>query len=75
MREKIQLDQIRCERCVSRLAGELSPVEGISEARIEMGTSSLIVEYRDASAEGVNAAIKKAGFGVVTRFELGPDEL
>jgi copper chaperone CopZ len=72
MREKIQLDQIRCERCVARLTGELSPIEGLTEARVEMGTSSVIVEYDDDSADAVNTAFRKGGFGVVMRQPLAP---
>jgi copper chaperone CopZ len=75
MREKIQLDQIRCERCVSRLAGELSPIEGISEARIEMGTSSIIIEYVEGARPAIDTAFKKGGFGVVDRREMAPDTI
>lgn len=70
MRESIQLDQIRCERCVARLTTELSAVEGLNEARVEMGTSSIIVDYDDSSAEQLQAAIRKGGFGIVQRTEL-----
>lgn len=70
MRESIQLDQIRCERCVARLTTELSTVEGLNEARVEMGTSSIIVNYEDDSRDALEAAIKKGGFGIVQRTEL-----
>ena len=70
MRESIQLHEIRCERCVNRLAAELAPIKGLLDARVEMGTSSLIVEYADEVREHVDAAIKKAGFQVLDRFEL-----
>lgn len=70
MRESIQLDQIRCERCVARLTKELTTVEGLNEARVEMGTSSIIVSYDDECREQLEAAIKKGGFGIVQRTEL-----
>jgi len=70
MRESIQLHEIRCERCVNRLATALAPIKGLVEARVEMGTSSIIVEYDEGSQPEVDAAIKKAGFAVLDRFEL-----
>ncbi|MCW2950021.1 MAG: hypothetical protein JWN41_1034 [Thermoleophilia bacterium] len=72
MREKIHLDQIRCERCVSRLTGELAPIDGLTEARVEMGTSSIILEYADEATDAVNLALKKGGFSVVERRPLAP---
>ena len=72
MREKIRLDEIRCERCVDRLTGELAPIEGLSEARVEMGTSSIIVEYEDSSADEFALALKKGGFRVIERRPLEP---
>jgi copper chaperone CopZ len=72
MREKIQLDQIRCERCVTRLTGELSPIEGLTEARVEMGTSSVIVDYDEASGPQLEQAFRKGGFQVVFRQPLEP---
>ena len=70
MRESIQLHEIRCERCVNRLATALAPIKGLTEARVEMGTSSIIVDYAEGSQPEVNEAIKKAGFAVLDRFEV-----
>ena len=70
MRERIQLDQIRCERCVSRLAENLGPLKGINDARIEMGTSSVVVDYDDEQREALDAALMKANFRIVQREEL-----
>ncbi|MEO6866614.1 MAG: heavy-metal-associated domain-containing protein [Gaiellales bacterium] len=73
MREQIVLDQIRCERCVSRLAEGLAPLKGINDARIEMGTSSLIIDYDDEQREMIDAAIKGANFKIVERVELAAE--
>lgn len=70
MYESIQLQQIRCERCVSRLAEHLAPLKGIDEARVEMGTSSVIVRYDDAAREPLDAALVAAGFTIVGRHAL-----
>lgn len=67
MRESITLERIKCERCVSRLAEALAPLRGINEARVEIGTSSVIVDYEDATTDELNQAIKKAGFTVISR--------
>jgi len=73
MREKIQLDQIRCERCVARLTTNLAEVDGLNDARVEMGTSSLIIDYDDEQREALDAALKKASFRIIQREVLAPD--
>ena len=73
MRERIQLDQIRCERCVSRLAEHLGPLKGLNDARIELGTSSVIVDYDDDQREALDAALAKASFRVVEREQLAAE--
>lgn len=73
MRESIQIQQIRCERCVSKLATALGPLKGLREARIEMGTSSVVVDYEDGLRETIDAALTGAGFQIVERTELGQD--
>jgi copper chaperone CopZ len=70
MRERIQIEQIRCERCVSRLAGALAPLKGINDARIEMGTSSVVIDYDDAQRGTLDAAIEGANFRIVERETL-----
>jgi len=73
MRERIQIEQIRCERCVSRLAEHLAPLKGINEARIEMGTSSIVVDYDDAQREALDGALHQANFRIVQREELAAE--
>ena len=73
MRERITLEQIRCERCVSRLAEHLGPLKGLNDARIEMGTSSIVVDYDDEQREALDAAIYKANFKVTQREELAAE--
>ena len=73
MRERITLDQIRCERCVSRLAEHLAPLKGLNDARIEMGSSSIVVDYDDELRDDLDAALAKADFRVVEREPLEPE--
>jgi copper chaperone CopZ len=73
MRERIQLHEIRCERCVNRLAEHLGPLKGIHDARIEMGTCSVIVDYDDDQAEALEAALRAAGFRVMDRETLAAE--
>jgi cation transport ATPase len=70
MRERITIDQIRCERCVSRLAEHLAPLKGLNDARIEMGTSSIVVDYDDDRRDALDAALAAASFKVVSREPL-----
>lgn len=73
MRERIQIEQIRCERCVARLAEGLAPLKGIHDARIEMGTSSVVVDYDDEQRDALDAAIVNANFKIVQREQLAAE--
>lgn len=73
MRERIQIEQIRCERCVARLTESLGPLKGLNDARIEMGTSSIVVDYEDERREALDAAIVAANFRIVQREELAAE--
>lgn len=70
MRERITLEQIRCEKCVSRLAEHLGPLKGLNDARIEIGASSIVVDYDDEQREALDKAIYDANFKVTAREEL-----
>lgn len=70
MRESIHVQQIRCERCVTRMAQALAPLKGLNEARVEIGTSSVIVDYDEALRPELDAALTGAGFDIVSREEL-----
>lgn len=73
MRERIRLDQIRCERCVSRLAEGLAPLKGLNDARIEMGSSSIVVDYDEEQREALDRAIEGASFRIVEREVVAAD--
>jgi copper chaperone CopZ len=73
MRERITIEQIRCEKCVSRLAENLGPLKGLNEARIEMGTSSIVVDYDDELRESLDTAIMGANFKITAREELAAE--
>lgn len=74
MRERIRVDMIRCERCVKRLTDHLAPIEGLRDARVEMGTSSIIVEYPDGAQDVIDKALYDARFRIIER-ETMPDEV
>jgi copper chaperone CopZ len=73
MRERIQIEQIRCERCVARLSEGLAPLKGLNDARIEMGTSSIVVDYDDEQRDALDTAIMGANFKIVQREQLAAD--
>lgn len=52
------------------MAQALAPLKGLNEARVEIGTSSVIVDYDDALRPEIDAALRGAGFDIVSREEL-----
>jgi copper chaperone CopZ len=70
MRESIRVEQIRCERCIAKLGQALAPIKGLNEARVEMGTSSVVVDYDDAMGPQIDEAIQSAGFKILDRQEI-----
>lgn len=70
MRESITVETIRCERCVSKIAGALAPIKGINEARVELGTSSVVVDYDDEQQGAITSALEAAGFDITARREI-----
>lgn len=68
MRENLLLETIHCESCVHRLAAALAPLQGLNEARIELASSSVVVDYDDdAMRATLDAAIEGAGFTIAER--------
>jgi cation transport ATPase len=70
MRERITVHEIRCERCVHRLAEYLAPLKGLHDARVEMGTHSILVDYDDELREELDAALRGADFKITGREQL-----
>jgi copper chaperone CopZ len=65
--ETIQVSGIRCERCVSRLAGVLRGHEGLESANANlMGHVTLSWEDERTSREELLAAMAKGGFHELT---------
>jgi copper chaperone CopZ len=61
--ETLQVDGIRCERCVHRLAAALQGHEGLESANANlMGTVSLAWDEERTDLETLLAAMAKAGF-------------
>ncbi|MDX6486257.1 MAG: Heavy-metal-associated domain [Gaiellaceae bacterium] len=61
--ETIQVSGIRCERCVSRLAGALTGHEGLESANANlMGQVTLEWDDERTSREALLQAMSNAGF-------------
>jgi copper chaperone CopZ len=61
--ETIQVSGIRCERCVSRLAGALQGHEGLEQARANlMGQVHLAWDDERTDREAIIESLAKAGF-------------
>ncbi|MES1247007.1 MAG: heavy-metal-associated domain-containing protein [Actinomycetota bacterium] len=61
--ETIQVNGIRCEKCVNRLAGALSGHEGLEGANANlMGQVMLAWDDEKTTREALLAAMAKAGF-------------
>jgi copper chaperone CopZ len=61
--ETLQVNGIRCERCVYRLAGALQGHEGLEQATANlMGQVRLEWDDERTDREAIVAALSKAGF-------------
>lgn len=61
--EILEVDGVRCERCVLRLAGALRGHEGLEEANANlMGRVSLTWDEERTSLDAIVAALAQAGF-------------
>lgn len=61
--ETLQVNGVRCERCVGRLAGALRTHAGLVEANANlMGQVSLAWDDEQTSREALVEALRKAGF-------------
>jgi copper chaperone CopZ len=61
--ETIQVNGIRCERCVARLAGALTGHEGLESANANlMGQVTLAWNDEQTTREALLEAMAKAGF-------------
>ena len=63
MSETIQVSGIRCERCVARLAGALTGLDGLEAANANlMGQVTLAWDDQALTREAVLEALAGAGF-------------
>ena len=61
--ETIQVSGIRCERCVARLAGALTGLDGLEAANATlMGEVTLTWDDGKTTREALLAAMEKSGF-------------
>jgi copper chaperone CopZ len=61
--ETIQVSGIRCERCVARLAGALTGLDGLEAANATlMGQVTLAWDDEQTSRDALLAALATAGF-------------
>jgi copper chaperone CopZ len=65
--ETIHVSGVRCERCVMRLGAALEPLEGLESANANlMGQVSVSWDDELVEREAIVAALRRAGFGVLT---------
>ena len=63
MTETLQVSGIRCERCVNRLAGALTGLDGLEAANANlMGQLTLAWDDRRTTREALLEALAQAGF-------------
>ena len=63
MTETLQVSGIRCERCVNRLAGALTGLEGLEAANANlMGQVTLAWDDRRTTREALLEVLAQAGF-------------
>jgi copper chaperone CopZ len=61
--ETIQVNGVRCERCIGRLAGALRQLDGIESANANlMGQVTLAWDDERTTRDELVAALKLAGF-------------
>jgi copper chaperone CopZ len=61
--ETIQVNGIRCERCVNRLAGALTGQDGLESANANlMGQVTLVWDDERTTREALLAAMAQGGF-------------
>lgn len=64
--ETVQVNGIRCERCVKRLAAALEGHEGLEAANANlMGSVQLAFDEERTSLEALVDAMSRAGFGEI----------
>jgi hypothetical protein len=63
VRETIQIDGVRCERCVMRLAATLAGHDGLESANATlMGELTVVFDDRRTSREGLLQELVRGGF-------------
>jgi copper chaperone CopZ len=72
MHETVRIEMIKCERCVAKIADALAPLNGVREARVQLGTSSVILDYEDSWWPQIESALDAAGFVVTDRSPVEP---
>lgn len=66
MRAEIKVDGMMCMHCVAHVEEALRSVEGVTEAKADLGKNMAFAEYNEpATIEQLEAAIEKAGYTVV----------
>jgi copper chaperone len=64
--ETIAVPEIHCDHCKASIEGALSPIDGVSEATVDVGARTVTVSYDPAVTghEQLVAAITEQGYEV-----------
>lgn len=63
--ETISVPEVHCGHCVSSIEGALKPMEGVSDAKVDLDTKSVTVTYDDdVERDAIVKAIEDQGYAV-----------
>lgn len=64
--ETISVPEVHCGHCVGSIEGALKPMEGVSDAKVDLDTKSVTVTYEDSAVErdAIVKAIEDQGYAV-----------
>lgn len=66
MRETFGVPDVSCAHCVSAIEGALRPLDGVTEARVDLEAKAVTVAWNDESVdrESIVGAIEDSGYPV-----------
>lgn len=68
MRQRISIDGMGCEHCVTAVREALEGIDGVDVETVEIGTAVIEKDARAADAQ-VDEAIRTAGYETASRVE------
>lgn len=68
MQQRFQVPQVSCAHCKSSIEGALQPLEGVSDATVDVDNKVVTVDFDDAvvAEDKLIQAINRAGYEVAS---------